>query len=210
MSQLVERISMLNGASSPPSLQSGDRLTLARCLLRRAARQVALLRAASASLALAPTLDDRIGAVERAREDLLQLERAAQIYLDLTDSNLLTEAEQWVAGLSVPTTWFEASIAQLLLCLAARIELEEPQPHWEPLAPSLSCALACETEHLHAARAALAELNNKNEQGREFANQLTMRWLRVALGTLDQDAVRKRYLHAVAQELAPIGMRISA
>jgi hypothetical protein len=43
---------------------------------------------------------------------------------------------------------------------------------------------------------------------RVVANQLAMRWLRIALDTLDDESVRRRYLRVVAQELAPIGMRI--
>jgi hypothetical protein len=199
---------MPNGSSSLSSLESGDRLTLARSLLRRAVRQVAQLRVASASLAHAPTLDDRLGVAERVREDLLQLERAAHVYLDLTDSNLLTEAEQLVTELSFPDNWLEASIAQLLLCLATRVEVEELPQLLATLAPSMRLALACETEHLHAARAALSELDGMTDEVRELANQLAMRWLRIAVDTLDDESVRRRYLRVVAQELAPIGLRI--
>ena len=201
---------MLNCASSLPSIDSADRLTLARSLLRRAVRHVVLLRAASVSLAHAPTLDDRIGVVERVRENLLQFEQAAFVYSDLIDSDLLTDAERLVAQLTFPSTWLEATIAQLLLCLATRVEVDAQPQLLAPLGASARNALACETEHLHAARAALRELDGTTGAVRDLANRLIMRWQRVALGTLEEETVRARYLHMLAQELAPIGMEVSA
>lgn len=199
---------MLNGASSLPCLASSDRTTLAPRLLRRAVRQVALLRAASAGLAHAPTLDDRIGIAERVREDLMQLERTAHAYADLTNANLLTDAERCVADLSFPASWFEASIAQLLLCLAAQLELREQPRLAEPLEASERYALAGATEHLHAARAALYELDGTSPEARTLADQLIARWLRLALATLEDGGVRERYLRALAQELAPLGVSL--
>ncbi|MEY4577872.1 MAG: hypothetical protein RL701_2575, partial [Pseudomonadota bacterium] len=51
-------------------MDSEGRLQLARTLLRRGVRQIGVLRATSAGIAQAPTIDERAGSLERAREGL--------------------------------------------------------------------------------------------------------------------------------------------
>ena len=155
---------------------------LAQNLLRRAVRQTALLRVSAAGLAHAPTLDDRLSAAERARERLLQLERAADCYAEWTGADLMRDAEQLVGTLETPSSWLEASLAQLLLCVAACVELESPQ-----LAEQLPDALACETEHLNAARAALHELGALSLSLRGQLQDVIPRWFTIAYGSLDPE-----------------------
>jgi 1,2-phenylacetyl-CoA epoxidase catalytic subunit len=155
---------------------------LAQNLLRRAVRQLALLRVSAAGLAYAPTLDDRLSAAERARERLLQLERAADCYAELTAADLMRDAEQLLGTLEPPSSWLEASLAQLLLCVAACVELESPQ-----VAEQLPDALACETEHLNAARAALHDLGALSSALRGRLQEVIPRWFTIAYGSLEPE-----------------------
>lgn len=176
---------------------------LAQNLLRRAVRQAALLRVSAAGLTHAPTLDDRLSAIERGRERLLQLERAADCYEQLTGADLIRDAEQLLGTLDAPSSWLEASLAQLLLCLAARVELETPQ-----FAEHLPETLACETEHLNAARAALHELGALNLALRSRLQEVIPRWFTIAYGSLDPEH-GLAFTSALDAVFEPMGLHVS-
>lgn len=187
---------------------STDQSAAPRDILRRAVRQAALLRAESAAIAHAPTLDDRIGALERVREELLQFERAALIYTERTGADLLADAEQQLADLKLPSSWLEATVAQLLLCLATRVELEATLSRLASLDPTTWRALALENEHLHAARAALSESGLDAGEICELMPALLERWKSVALATFDSDELSARFLQLLDRELGRTGLRI--
>jgi hypothetical protein len=194
---------MPHSAGSPPHLDSDGQGRLAQTLLRRGVRQIGVLRATSAAIAQAPTIDERAGSLERAREKLLQLERAAELYAQTTGADLLADAEKLIGELPSPTSWLEAAVAQLLLCLAAQVELETARERsQETHAPE---ALARETEHVNAARAALQEAHAYSDELREAVHACTTRWLAMALGTLEDDATRQQYTQALAQFALPSG-----
>lgn len=180
-----------------------DQVALARALLRRAARSAALLRATSAGLAYAPTLDERLCSIERARERLLQFERAAAQYAELTGADLLSDAEPLLGGLPLPSSWPEAALAQLLLALAGRVELES-----HPGAAGSRVALACETEHANAARAALDELSPSDLPPRELSQAFVRRWIRVAYASLESER-REQYAQALASVIEPMGIQLA-
>ena len=190
---------MLTCASRDDRSANHNTHELAQNLLRRAVRQLALLRVSAAGIAHAPTLDDRLSAIERARERLLQLERAADRYATLTGADLVCDAEQLLGALEAPSSWLEASLAQLLLCLAACIELESPQ-----LAEHLPDALAYETEHMHAARAALHELGALDAALRVRLDDVIPRWLSIAYRSLDpeRNSTLARALDSVFEPLS--------
>jgi 1,2-phenylacetyl-CoA epoxidase catalytic subunit len=179
---------------------------LARALRRHAVRQVVTLKASGAALAHAPTLDERAGAIERAREELAHLEQASEVYRELAGADLLQAAEQEALRLPVPSSYAEASLAQLVLCLAARVDLDQHRQVAEPFRHITDRALAEETEHVHAARAALAELCGGPNLSREAASQLLERWLPVALDSLDEDRTRAVYLAELSRERRALGI----
>jgi 1,2-phenylacetyl-CoA epoxidase catalytic subunit len=180
---------------------------LARALRRHAVRQVATLKASGAALAHAPTLDERASAVERAREELLHLEQASEVYRELSSgADLLQDAEQVAAQLPVPSSWAEASVAQLVLCLAARVDLDQHRHLAEPFKKLTERALAEETEHVHAARAALIELRASAGLGKGELDALLARWLPVALDSLDEAPTRELYLGALSREKQALGI----
>jgi hypothetical protein len=158
------------------------------------------LRATSAAIAQAPTIDERAGSLERAREKLLQLERAAELYAQTTGADLLADAEKLIGELPSPSTWLESAVAQLLLCLAAQVELETAR---ECSFEHTADVLAREAEHVNAARAALQEAQGCSEELREAVHACTTRWLSMALGTLADDATRQHYTRALAQFALP-------
>jgi hypothetical protein len=200
---------MRNHAASLQALELSDRHLQAGRVLRSAVRQVASLRAAGAGLAHAPTLDDRVATLERAREELVLLEQSSEIYAELTGADLLTDVEPRLARLDVPGSWLEASIAQFLLCAATLIELEA-QPQLPSLLDSSRLrALAWETEHVNAARAALLELDALAAAALEPARALFIRWFTIALDTLETESLRKRYVQALQDLAAPVGMLVT-
>ena len=172
-----------------PSATSAARPT-ATDVLRRGACQLAALRAASAGIVFGPTLDDRVAMLERAREELLQIERAELSYAELTGDSLLAAAEPMLDQLPAPTSWLEASLARLLVCLSARVELERT-PDAGQLAGSV---LACEVEHVNAARAALHDLGETSNTTVDMSSGFAEKWLDVALTALHGEAARTRYL----------------
>lgn len=179
---------------------------VAQTIRRHAMRQVATLKASGAALAHAPTLDDRASAVERAREELAHLEEASELYRELSGKDLLKDAEDAAATLPIPSSWVEASVAQLVLCLAARVDLER-QNEVEPALQRLTeRSRASETEHVAAARAALSELCAASEaQAREAAEYIE-RWLPVALDSLEAQETKQAYLDELALESRVIGL----
>jgi hypothetical protein len=199
---------MQNSARSLRHLDADARDRLARTLLRRGARQLGVLRATGAAIASAPTLDDCAGSIERAREELLHLERAAELYGEATGTDLLTDAEALLGELPNPSSWLEAVLAQLMLCLAAQVELETASDVQVELEPSARQTLARETEHVNAARAALHEVDAFSTELRDGLRVGTARWLPVALSTLEDDLTRARYTRELERTVEPIPLRM--
>lgn len=185
------------------------RPALARALRRHAVRQVATLKASGAALAHAPTLDDRIGAIERAKEELQHLEQASEVYRELSGADLLQDAESAAAKLPIPESWVEASVAQLVLCLAARVDLSRHREVARPFRGPAQRALAEETEHVVAACAALSELCAQSPGVASEASKYVERWLPVALESLEEDGSREAYLSELAHEVEDIGMSLT-
>lgn len=193
-------------ASWIAKLAPAARPALAEALRRHAVRQVATLKASGAALAHAPTLDDRIGAIERAKEELQHLEQASEVYRELSGGDLLQDAESAAAKLPIPESWVEASVAQLVLCLAARVDLSRHREVPRPFRATAERALADETEHVSAACAALAELCAQSPAMAQNASGFVQRWLPVALESLDEDGAREAYLSELAHEAEEIGL----
>lgn len=170
---------------------------LTRKLLRSGLRLCAQLRVNAVGLGLGPTLDDRVGAVERARERLLQLEHTAEHYAELSGADLLGDCELLLGSFEPPRSWPEAALAQLLLCLAARVELQ---------GATASDAYACEAEHLNAARAALAELGTLEVPLHDLLRDSLPRWLTIACATLEP-AHCAEFMSALDAVLANTGVR---
>jgi 1,2-phenylacetyl-CoA epoxidase catalytic subunit len=187
-------------------LSEQARPQVAQTIRRHAMRQVATLKASGAALAHAPTLDDRASAVERAREELAHLEEASELYRELSGKDLLKDAEGAAATLPIPSSWMEASVAQLVLCLAARVDLER-QTQVEPALQKLTDrSRAHETEHVAAARSALSELCSASAAQAREATEYIERWLPVALDSLDAHETKQAYLAELERESRAIGL----
>lgn len=196
-------------ASWIEKLSPEARPALAQALRRHAVRQLATLKASGAALAHAPTLDDRIGAIERAKEEFQHLELATEIYRELSGTDLLLHAEPAAARLPVPASWVEASVAQLVLCLAARLDLSRHRDVPPPFRAPVQRALADETEHVAAACAALTELCAESPGTADDASAYVERWLPVALESLGEDGSRESYLAELEQEVGDIGLALT-
>jgi hypothetical protein len=157
-----------------------------------------VLRATSASIACAPTLDDSAGSIERTREALLALEHWAEPYQAHTGVSLLEDAERLLGELPTPSGWVDATRAQLLLCLATQVELSHAREQGDD-DPHALAALARATEHVHAARAALQEAGACRQPLHTDLDASSARWLTVALGTLPDERARAAYAQALEQ-----------
>jgi hypothetical protein len=182
-----------------------SRATLRRSLESAALRQTATLRAASAAVAHAPTLDDCAAAVERMREELEYLEDSSDLYRELFDAELTEQVASATAKLPRLDSWLEACIAQLVLCLAS--QLEATQRLAEDGSESLLRRLAQENEHVDAARAALREHCAQADDG--SASAALECWLPVAFETLEL-SMRLNYLDALRRHTVPLGIRFEA
>jgi hypothetical protein len=103
----------------------------------------------------------------------------------------------------LPQSWEEASVAQLVLCLASQLEVSHRSLEPSLLSAALLRQLAQENEHVDAARAALHELRVRSPSslsGASFA-----RWLRVARQSLT-DGIRESFLEALARDIAALGL----
>jgi hypothetical protein len=180
---------------SPPSAASDTVLTATQ-VLRRSACQLAALRAASAGMVFGPTIDDRVAMLERAREELLQIERAELSYARLTGESLLNAAERILEELPAPKCWLEASLARLLVCLSARVELELARAS----AVDDEAALACEVEHVNAAHAALRDLREASHPPVDVQSAFAGKWLDIALQALPSEPARARYLTTLERD----------
>jgi hypothetical protein len=191
------------------SSKDDSRTALARSLHHAALRQTATLRAASAAVTHAPTLDDCAAAVDRLREELAYLEDSANVYRELFDAELTERIAPAVAQLSLPVSWLDASIAQLVLCLASQVEVTHQLAGTAATGSidTLLRRLGQEREHVDAARAALAELCAEAQDGSARAS--LARWLPVALETLDV-VVRPAYLEALRRDTAGLGIALEA
>jgi hypothetical protein len=171
-----------------------------------AVRQLATVQAYAAAVVHAPSLDERLCAVERAREELERLEQLVELFRERFASELLTLVADEAAGLATPGSWLEACAAQLALSLAARIDLCAPEA---PRSPLTRAALAEETEHLAAARAALEDIADMEQFCAEEALGCLQRWREVALATLPAEAARQTYLRELESELHSAGLSAS-
>lgn len=184
---------MLNSGST----RSPHEADMSHALLRHGVRQLAVLRATSAGIACAPTLDDSAGSIERTREVLLALERCAERYASCTGASLLAEADRLLGELLTPSSWVDATRAQLLLCLATQVELTQARAQGDT-DPHALAALASATEHVHAARAALQE-SGAFQPLHTDPTASSARWLSLALGTLPDEHTRAAYMQALEQ-----------
>jgi len=189
-------------------LEAEARVPRSRALLRLGVRQVAVLRATSASIACAPTIDDCAGCIERARDQLLQLERTAVQYMEHTQASLLADAEQVLGELPALGSWVEAMLAQLLLSLATQVELEHAREQGTCESPALA-VLASATEHVHAARAALHEAGALHTNPRRTSDAATAHWLTIALGTLEDESTRAAYRRALERASQSTGIDLT-
>jgi hypothetical protein len=173
-------------------------------LWRRALRQSATLKAVSAAMAHAPTLDDCAASIERAKQELEHLECSVELYRELCGGDLSDEIAGAAAALPAPESWLEAAVAQLVLCVASPLEAQA-----EVSAAGTRRArvrqLAEETEHVDAARAALSEVCATAPASFAAISKLVSRWLNVALETLDSSA-RAAYLEGLRREISRLGL----
>lgn len=202
---------MLDFDLSQDTHDAAQRVGRARALLQRGIRQVAIVRATSAAIAHAPSIDDCASVIERARDALSRFEHTAEHYRTLTGADLFEDALQLTGELPAPSNWQEAALAQLLLCAATRVDLERQREHPSQPAgthgePNLyaGAELAGTLEHMSAARAALLEAGALSAEGSRVQYAGSTGWLRVALGTLSDDEVtREAYRREVERAIAP-------
>ena len=179
---------------------------MAAVMLRRGVSRVAALRAASAGLARAPSLDERAATLERAQHELLELEYCAVAYEHATGKDLLAEAERALIDVPLPDSWLEVCLARLLMCLAARTELEFRATERASHGSELLVSLAHEVEHVNAARAALQEIADLARRMRELAAEFMPRWLDLASASFADADVKAHYLAALQRELDGLGL----
>ncbi len=191
---------------TPEMLDSSTRRTLTTSLLRCGSLLLQTLDVASMAVIQAPTLDDRAGALERARELLLQLEHAAALYRDLCGADLLQHAKRLTAHTTLPASWLEVAIAQLLLGYAAHFALLHQLQLTRVPSEATRFALACQAEHCSAARAALDELHASSATGRANVRTSMDYWLSVSLAALDEGEIRRRYLIELERVTRDLGL----
>jgi 1,2-phenylacetyl-CoA epoxidase catalytic subunit len=177
-----------------------------RRLCCNAVRQLATVQAYAAAVVHAPSLDDRLCAVERAREELQRLEELVELFRERFESEVLALVADETAHLSTPASWLEACTAQLALSLAARVDLCESAGLKSPFARLTPGALAEETEHLAAARAALEEMTSCGTFCAEDARGCLERWRAVALQTLATGEAQRAYLSELELTLHGVGL----
>jgi hypothetical protein len=201
---------MLDLDSLPEAQSVETRVQSARALLLRGVRQAAILRATSAAITHAPTLDDCASAIERARDALSQFEETSERYCALTSGELLADTQQVSAGRPVPRNWQEAVLAQWLLCAATRVELEREREQAQPPGETENtqsvqtrAELASTLEHMSAARAALQESGAFSPEGRASLLDGSSEWLKLALATLADDEARATYQRVLNSAVAP-------
>ena len=157
-------------------------------------------------MAHAPTLDERMCAVERAREELEHLEQASEVFRELFGQDLLEVVQHEMLSVSPPRSWLEASAAQLALSTASRIDLGRHLTLSGPFAQVTQKALAEETEHVAAARAAICDLCELAEDAPRQAVHCLQRWREVGLGSLDAEDARAAYLALLDIEARSLGL----
>ncbi len=189
------------------SLQDDSRAALARALHCAALRQTATLRAACAAVTHAPTLDDCAAAVDRMREELDHLEDSADLYRELFEAELTEQIAQASAQLPQPTSWLDASVAQLVLCLASQLEASHRLKTTRSVDRQQLRRLAQESEHVDAARAALAGL--RTPMHADAIQAAFARWLPLAFATLEED-VHPAYREALRRDVAALGVELEA
>lgn len=193
-----------------PQLHQPDALS-ARLehLRRRALRQHTTLKVVSAAIAHAPTLDECAASVERARQQLEHLECSVERFRELSGGDLMDELSTALVEQPRPESWLEATVAQLVLCVASWHESREPLARVARIDDALARELAEEAEYVDAARAALRELCRATPTGRMVVSKLVSRWLLVALETLERSA-RRDYLAALRREIERLGLVVDA
>lgn len=177
-----------------------------RRLCCNAVRQLATVQAYAAAVVHAPSLDERLCAVERAREELERLEQLVELFRERFESEVLALVADETARLATPGSWLEACSAQLALSLAARVDLCQPAGGDAALPLLTRDALAEETEHLAAARAALEDIADMEQFRADEALGCVQRWRDVALATLPTGAARQTYLSELESELKSAGL----
>ena len=197
---------MLDTIIAPESLDPSLRSALRTSLLHSGALLLQALHVASTAVVHAPTLDDRAGTLERARELLLQLEYAAALYRDLSDADLLQHAQRMLPNVNLPGSWLEVASAQLVLALAAHAALEHQLPLAGVPSEGARFALACLTEHCHAARAALDELDVSSPSQRAALRGSLDRWLSVISGVFGESELRSNCLHEFDRVTRDLGL----
>lgn len=163
-------------------------------LHRRAVREVALLHAASAALALAPNLDERACALERAGDALSALEVTSELFGELAGMDLLRELER-ARAVPVPDTWVCACVAAWVMSLAEVAELLE-----EPSGRDDARGLARARERMSAARAALDEACCASPSVQLEVRRALRIWVPLARASVPGEAARRRVEETLARE----------
>jgi len=180
--------------SQSPSTERPVALSESARLRWRGMLHTATLRVAGSAIVHAPTLDDCAAVLERAREDLEDLEDTVELFRELTGRDLAVELSGAGASMPSPESWLEVTVAQLVLCVAAQMEAHSSLGY-----------LARKTEHVAAARSTLRDLWACSPGLLEPLPELLSRWVGVACSALD-DSSRLRYFDALRRELhsAPV------
>jgi hypothetical protein len=197
---------MLDSIIASESLDPSLRGALRTSVLRSGALLLQALHVASTAVVHAPTLDDRAGTLERARELLLQLEYASTLYRDLADADLLQQAKRLLPDVPLPGSWLEVASAQLVLALSAHAALEHQLPLAGVPSEAARFALACQTEHCHAARAALDELDVTSASERAALRSSLDRWLSVISVVLGESELRGNCVHELDRVTRDLGL----
>jgi 1,2-phenylacetyl-CoA epoxidase catalytic subunit len=186
-------------------LTPSARSLVERRLRSYAVRQLAMVQTSGAGVVHAPTLDERMCAAERAREELEQLEQAAELFRELFGRDLLEAVHDEISRVTPPRSWLEASAAQLALSVASGIDLGLPGP----FAQVTRRALVAQAEHTAAARAAICDACERAHDAPEQAARDLQHWLQVGLESLDADELRAAYLTQLEREARSLGLAVN-
>ena len=139
------------------------------------------------------------------REEFEQLEHSCERYHELRGRSRPPRSRARRRG-SPFRDLAEVAVAQLVLCLASRLDaafaLRDPARR-DPVHQ-----LALESEHVTAAHAALSELRFGSADEHVLRRTLSL-WLPIALATLD-DLLQSVYLDALRSELCKLGIVLDA
>jgi len=171
-----------------------DVISQARAIQCATLLRLARLGVDAEAMLLAPSLDERFSAGERSRDELMRLEEAAEAYLELTGRDLLDDTRAPAALLPRPTSWLEASGAELALSLAAKL-LESRTP-----GHGTEVLIAEHNEHRAAAQSTLAALcRDAGSVAADLARSALQHWAEVAESLLESEVLRAQFRAELTQ-----------